>query len=40
VGNAVMMFIFGVTAVYLSFSFYRFRQNQKAQTIPAEDENL
>jgi len=40
VGNAVMMFIFCVTAVYLAFRFYRFRQNQKAQTIPAEDENL
>jgi hypothetical protein len=40
VGNAVMMFIFCVTAVYLAFRFYQFRQNQKAQTIPAEDENL
>jgi len=40
VGNAVMMFIFCVAAVYLAFRFYRFRQTQKVQTIPAEDENL
>jgi hypothetical protein len=40
VGNAVMMVIFFIAVVYLAFRFHRFRQTQKAQVIPAEDENL
>jgi hypothetical protein len=40
VGNAVMMIIFFVAAIYLAFRFHRFRQTQKAQVILTEDENL
>jgi cbb3-type cytochrome oxidase subunit 3 len=40
VGNPVMMVIFFITVIYFAFRFHRFRQTQKAQVIPAEDENL